>query len=190
MVSNGAGPTNSDAPVTVSVNHAEKPDKFNGLDFKRWQHKLLFYLITLNLARFLIEEVPALKEGEQNAESVSAVEAWNHSNFLCRNYGLNGLADALYNVFCEKKTAKELWESLDRKYKTEDAGAIKFLVSRFLDFKMLDSKPVISQVQELQLIFHDIHAEGMTLSESFQVAAIIEKLPSAWKDFKNYLKHK
>ena len=28
------------------------------------------------------------------------------------------------------------------------------------------------------------------LSEKFQVLAIIEKLPSAWKDFKNYLKHK
>ncbi|KZV20598.1 hypothetical protein F511_21871 [Dorcoceras hygrometricum] len=55
---------------------------------------------------------------------------------------------------------------------------------------MQDSKPIISQVQELQLILHDIHAEGMTLSESFQVAAIIEKLPPSWKDFKNYLKHK
>ncbi|KZV25640.1 hypothetical protein F511_18924, partial [Dorcoceras hygrometricum] len=60
----------------------------------------------------------------------------------------------------------------------------------FLDFKMLDFKPVISQVQELQLILHDIHAEGMNLSESFQVAAIIEKLPPAWKEFKNYLNHK
>ena len=30
----------------------------------------------------------------------------------------------------------------------------------------------------------------MIVSETFQVAAIIEKLPSAWKDFKNYLKHK
>ena len=28
------------------------------------------------------------------------------------------------------------------------------------------------------------------LSETFQVAAIIKKLPPAWKDFKNYLKHK
>ena len=32
--------------------------------------------------------------------------------------------------------------------------------------------------------------KGMMLSETFQVAAIIEKLPPAWKDFKNYLKHK
>ncbi|KZV31625.1 hypothetical protein F511_00429 [Dorcoceras hygrometricum] len=80
-------------------------------------------------------------DGAVNAESVSAVEAWNHSDFLCQNYVLNVLADALYNILCEKKTAKELWESLDRKYKTEDVGAKKFLVGRFLDFKMLDSKP-------------------------------------------------
>ncbi|GJZ32058.1 pol polyprotein [Tanacetum coccineum] len=30
----------------------------------------------------------------------------------------------------------------------------------------------------------------MTVSEAFQVAAIIEKLPPSWVDFKNYLKHK
>ena len=55
---------------------------------------------------------------------------------------------------------------------------------------MVDSKTVISQIQDLQLILHDIHAEGMSLSESFQVAALIEKLPQSWKEFKNYLKHK
>ena len=55
---------------------------------------------------------------------------------------------------------------------------------------MVDSKTVISQVQDLQLILHDIYTEGMSLSESFQVAALIEKLPQRWKEFKNYLKHK
>ncbi|KAK3010910.1 hypothetical protein RJ639_012634 [Escallonia herrerae] len=86
--------------------------------------------------------------------------------------------------------AKALWESLERKYKTEGAGSKKFVVGKFLDFKMVDSKIVISQVQEFQLILHDIHAEGMVLGESFQVAALIEKLPPTWKNFKNYLKHK
>ena len=88
------------------------------------------------------------------------------------------------------KSAKALWNSLDKKYKTEDVGMKKFVVGRFLDYKMTDSKKVINQVQELQLILHEIHAEGMSLSETFQVAAVIEKLPPTWKDFKNYLKHK
>ncbi|XP_073119816.1 uncharacterized protein [Henckelia pumila] len=178
------------AAVPVPNSHRENPEKFTGANFKRWQQKMLFYLTTLNLTRFLSEDAPKLKEGEGDVESVSALEAWNHSDFLCRNYVLNGLADFLYIVYCEKKTAKELWESVDRKYKTEDAGAKNFLVGRFLDFKMVDSKPVISQVQEIQVILHEIHSEGMTLSESFQVAAIVEKLPPTWKDFKNYLKHK
>ena len=60
----------------------------------------------------------------------------------------------------------------------------------FFDYKIVDSKTVVSQVQELQVILHEIYVEGMTLNETFQVTAIIEKLPPAWKDFKNYLKHK
>ncbi|KAL5582045.1 hypothetical protein UlMin_014487 [Ulmus minor] len=81
-------------PVSVLVNHGEKPKKFND---------------------------------EQNIQVVNAVNAWKHSNFLCRNYILNGLTDSLYNVYSDKKMAKELWESLDRKYKSENAGSKKFV---------------------------------------------------------------
>ncbi|GKB13852.1 retrovirus-related pol polyprotein from transposon TNT 1-94 [Tanacetum coccineum] len=186
-------PTGAPATNTVA-NHAERPEKFNGQNFKRWQQKMFFYLTTLGLARFLKETVPQVEppaEGQSsNAQAVQAVEAWKHSDFLCHNYVLNGLIDPLYNVYCKTTTAKELWESLERKYKTEDAGTKKFVVARFLDYKMVDSKNVISQVQDLQVLLHDIHAEGMTLSETFQVAAIIEKLPPSWVEFKNYLKHK
>ena len=196
--SNGSGSTAALAlqlptvvnPPMVSVGHSEKPEKFNGLNFKRWQQKMLFYLTTLNLARFLTEDAPKLPEGETDVQVVNAVDAWKHSDYLCRNYVMNSLHDSLYSVYSAQKTAKALWESLDRKYKTEDAGAKKFVVGRFLDYKMVDSKTVTSQVQEIQVILHEIHAEGMFLSETFQVAAIIEKLPPGWKDFKNYLKHK
>ena len=41
--------------VPISISHGEKPEKFNGLNFKMWQHKILFYFTTLNLARFLTE---------------------------------------------------------------------------------------------------------------------------------------
>ncbi|GJW97442.1 retrovirus-related pol polyprotein from transposon TNT 1-94 [Tanacetum coccineum] len=118
--------------------------RVNGQNFKRWQQKMFFYLTTLGLARFLKETAPQVEppaEGQSsNAQAVQAVEAWKHSDFLCHNYVLNGLIDHLYNVYCKTTTAKELWESLERKYKTEDAGTKKFVVARFLDYKMVDSK--------------------------------------------------
>ncbi|XP_057476852.1 uncharacterized protein LOC130764565 [Actinidia eriantha] len=130
---------------------------------------MLFYLTTLSLARFLKEDAPVVSESETNREVITARDAWGHADFLCRNYVLNGLDNSLYNVYCAKTTAKELWESLEKKYKTEDAGVKKFVVGRFLEYMMVDAKTVISQVQEFQLILHEIHAEGMQLSETFQI---------------------
>lgn len=54
----------------------------------------------------------------------------------------------------------------------------------------MDNKTVVSQVDELQVIIHELHAEGMVINETFQVGSIIEKLPPSWKDFKVHLKHK
>ena len=122
---------------------------------------------TIGLVRFLTEDPPIVSEDETDIQARVAYNAWNDSDYFCRNFVMNCLADSLYNVYSTKKTAKELWESLDKKYKTEDAGAKKYTVGRFLDFKMVDSKTVVSQVQELQLIFHEIHAEGMVINESF-----------------------
>ncbi|CAI9769382.1 unnamed protein product [Fraxinus pennsylvanica] len=161
--------------VTIPVNHGEKSDKFIGLNFKRWQQKMLFYLTTLNLARFLTESALKLKEGEEDVQAVSSLDAWKHSNFLYRNYIMNSLVESLYNLYNTLKTVKEL-ESLDRKNKIGDVGTKKFIVGQFLDYKMVDSKTVISQVQELQVILDKIHAKWMILSETFQVAVIIEKL--------------
>ncbi|XP_072975161.1 uncharacterized protein [Typha angustifolia] len=146
------------APLVPTV-YGEKPEKFYGAEFKRWQQKMLFYLTTLNLAKFLHEDVPELRKEETNRQVVTAVDAWKHADFLCRNYILNGLDNSLYNVYSSVKTSKELWKSLDKKYKTEDAGAKKFVVGKFLEYKMVDTKPVINQVQDLQVIIHEIHAE-------------------------------
>ncbi|XP_019233092.1 PREDICTED: uncharacterized protein LOC109213715 [Nicotiana attenuata] len=192
---------------------AEKPEKFFGMDFKRWQQKMFFYLTTLSLQRFISEDVPVLGEETPDNEQFVVTDAWKHRDFLCKNYILSCLEDGLYNVYSVMETSEELWNALEMKYKREDAGPKKFVAAKFLDFKMVDSKSVITQVQELQVIVHDLLAEGinrinifikdidyiinpefmiagMVINEAFQVATFIEKLPPMWKDFNNYLKHR
>ncbi|KAF3683230.1 putative glucan endo-1,3-beta-glucosidase A-like [Capsicum annuum] len=113
---------------------AEKSKKFSGIDFKRWQQKIFFYLTTLCLQRFTSEDAPEELYSE-----------WSPRQPL--------------QCLSGTKTSKELWGALEQKFKTEDAGIKKFLVARFLDFKIIDSKSVVSQVQELQVITHDLLAE-------------------------------
>ncbi|XP_049348562.1 uncharacterized protein LOC125813121 [Solanum verrucosum] len=145
---------------TASLAPVEKPAKFSGVDFKRWQQKMFFYLTTLSLQRFINENVPVMSDETPAEERFFVTETCTHSNFLCKNYILSGLQDDLYNVYNSLKTSKELWDALEKKYKAEDVGMKKFIVAKFLYYKMID------------------------------MAAIIEKLSPLWKDFKNYLKHK
>ena len=131
--------TPQDSATAIHVNNpmipasqVEKPDKFTGTNFKTWQDKMLFYLTTLNLTKFLKEVALILVEGETDRQSEAAVDAWKHGDFLCRHSILNGLDNTSYNVYSPIQTAKELWESLDKKYKTEDAGLKKPVVGHFL----------------------------------------------------------
>ena len=70
-------------------------------------------------------------------------------------------------MYNNAKTSNELWDILEKKYKTEDAGMKKFIVAKFLDYKMIDCKTVVSQVQELQVIIHDLLAEGINLFNAY-----------------------
>nr|XP_016453948.1 PREDICTED: uncharacterized protein LOC107778248 [Nicotiana tabacum] len=83
-----------------------------------------------------MEDVPMLFDETPETERFLVIEAWQHSHFLCKNYILSGLEDALYNVYSGVETSKELWIALEKKYKTEDARLKKFVATKFLDYKM------------------------------------------------------
>ncbi|XP_070012987.1 uncharacterized protein [Nicotiana sylvestris] len=80
--------------------------------------------------RFIKEDPPVLAEGTPDDERFVVTEAWKHSDFLCKNYILSYLEDSLYNVYSVMETSKALWNVLEKKYKTEDAGLKKFVAAR------------------------------------------------------------
>ncbi|KAL8523273.1 hypothetical protein ACS0TY_013304 [Phlomoides rotata] len=103
--------------------HSEKPEKFSGVasSFKRWQQKMQFYLTTLHLAQFLMEDPLVVDESDTDTARRVAYDQWGHKDFLCRNYVLGGLVDSLYNVYHKARTAKELWNSLESKHLADNA---------------------------------------------------------------------
>ena len=105
---------------------------------------MLFYLTTLNLAHVVKEECPVADGDNIPAEKLNAIDEWKHNEFLCRNYILNSLDDSLYDAYRSYNTAKDLWDSLEIKYKIEDAGSKKFIVGKFLKYQMVDSKTVVN----------------------------------------------
>nr|GEW90910.1 hypothetical protein [Tanacetum cinerariifolium] len=80
-------------------------------------------------------------------------------------------------------------DSLESKYMAEDSSSNKFLVSNFNNYKMVNSRPVIEQYNELLRILGQYTQHSLKMDESNYVSSIIDKLPPSWKDFKHTLRH-
>ena len=71
-------------PVTVPINHGEKLEKFNRTEFKRWQQKILFYLTTQNLVKFLYKDARTLNENEVIGKQLLLQMHGNMQSFCVR----------------------------------------------------------------------------------------------------------
>ncbi|XP_040956095.1 uncharacterized protein [Gossypium hirsutum] len=83
----------------------------------------------------------------------------------------------------------EIWKALEEKYNIEQQGTNKFLMMKYLKFKMLDSIPIMDQVHELQILVSRLHDLKVVIPELLQVEAIISKLPSSWNNYQKKLLH-
>ncbi|XP_072963330.1 uncharacterized protein [Typha angustifolia] len=178
----------SNAALSSMLPH-DKLDRFDGNNYKRWKEKIEFVL-TVMKTRYVIEkECPVLTE-KSTVEEKTAKQKWDEDNVLCRGTILGSLTNHLFDMYSHMKTAKEIWIALENKYKTEDSGNKSYLISNYFDFKMVDNKPILSQVHDLQLIVQQMLSEGISVEEKLQVGAIIAKLPPSWKDYRKSLKRK
>src|ERR1044072_2838318 len=96
----------------------------------------------------------------------------------------------LFDLFFMDKLAKAIWEKFEKKYGADDAGNKKYVTGKWLQFQMVDDKPVTERVHEYENLVADVLKEGMKMCEILQANVLIEKFPPSWSDFRNHLKHK
>nr|GEX80052.1 zinc finger, CCHC-type [Tanacetum cinerariifolium] len=166
----------------------DKLAKFEGQDFRRWQKKMHFILTTLKIVYVLSTTSPVWLENK-TLETTRKRMKWENDDYICRGHILNGMFDSLFDIYQNAESAKTL-ESLESKYMAEDAFSKKFLVSNFMNYKMVDTRPVMEKYHEMLRILGQYTQHNLMMDEAISVAVIIDKLPPSWKEFKHGLKHK
>nr|GFA78642.1 zinc finger, CCHC-type [Tanacetum cinerariifolium] len=89
----------------------DKLVKFEVQDFRRWQKKMHFLLITLKVVYVLSTPSPVWSENE-TLETTRKRMKWKNDNYICRGHILNGMSDSLFDIYQNAESAKALWESL------------------------------------------------------------------------------
>ncbi|KAF8775995.1 hypothetical protein HU200_003996 [Digitaria exilis] len=138
-----------------------------------------------------IMDVAEGKPEQCTSEQGSAFEVKDN---LFRGCILGVIAPHLINPLLKKKTGKEMWDALDAQYGVSDAGSELYLMEQFLDYRMVEDRPVVEQANELHVLAKDLGCcnkeNPCVLPDKFVAGGIISKLPPSWRDFATSLKHR
>ena len=154
---------------------------FNETFFKRWQERVYFIIDVVNLGHILANPKPT-----NDFEDLSK---WENGNKQVRYVILSTLTNKLFDVYCQYKGAKEIWDALTKKYIVE-AGTQKYAIGNFRKFQMTEDSDVSSQIHGYHMLINDLVIEDIKLLEPFVSYYLIEILLDSWKDYKNSMKHK
>ncbi|GKA49104.1 zinc finger, CCHC-type containing protein [Tanacetum coccineum] len=155
-----------------------KLDKFERMDFRRWQKKMHFLLSIMSVVYVLTTPIPEYGGDDATVEQIRKRAKWDNDDYVCRDLILNGMSDSLFDIYQNVESFKEPWDSLEAKYMAEDASSKKFLVSNITKYKMTDSRPVLGQYNELLGILGRFIQHKMNMDEAIQEDLTLGELGS------------
>ncbi|GJX73673.1 zinc finger, CCHC-type containing protein [Tanacetum coccineum] len=121
------------AAMKHMASNFSKLDKFEGVDFRRWQKKMHLLLSSMSVVYVLTTPIPEDGGDDATVEQIRKRTKWDNDDYVCRGLILNGMSNSLFDIYQNVESSKELWDSLEAKYMVEDASSKKFLVSCIID---------------------------------------------------------
>ena len=147
---------------------------------------MIFLLTALKIVYVLDPNLPTIPSPRpEDSDSVKAERIKRGDDELvCRGYIMNYLTDRLYDLYRNLTSPREIWTTLETKYKNEKKGTDKFLALRYFEFVMTDNMPIMDQVHELQILVSKLAELEIKIPDSLQVGAILSKLPPTWNEYR------
>ncbi|KAG8364512.1 hypothetical protein BUALT_Bualt18G0004900 [Buddleja alternifolia] len=136
-----------------------KIEIFEGNHFKRWQERVYSTLDVHGVAFILNEQKP--NDGAPN------INVWTYANKVSRHTILSTLSNELFDVYCPYKEARQIWESLVKKFTAEDAGQQKFAIGNYYHWQLTDEKEIKAQITEYYKLVEDLKSENIILPDEF-----------------------
>ena len=149
---------------------AMKPERFAGGNFRRWQTRVKFWLMSMELW-WVVHPVMSFM-----VEQTAAFAGDSDKTLGCI---LSLLSDQLYDLYMDYTNPTELWDALERKFTVSEGGRLLYTCEQFYDFSVDAAKSIVAQAHEMLLLVGEIASLGCPLPDRFVAAGIIAKLPAS-----------
>ncbi|KAK8609372.1 hypothetical protein V6N13_061821 [Hibiscus sabdariffa] len=139
-----------------------KLDALDGFNYRRWSQRIMIFFEQLDLDHVLLNPVPIFPvtttpmsldadavttevDGEPDAVAAAvavtaaataavAAEKYAKDNKTVRGHLLSHMSNKLFDMFHKERSAKVIWDTLEKKYGADDADIKKYVVGEWLRF--------------------------------------------------------
>ena len=144
-------------------------EKFSGSNFSLWKLKMKAILRKDNCLP-AIEGRPADITDEKWKEMDDNAVASLHL----------AMADSVLSSIAEKKTAKEIWDTLIQLYEVKSLHSRIFLKRRLYTLRMSESTSVPDHINNLNTLFAQLSASDFTIVENERAELLLQSLPDSY----------
>ncbi|KAK4381929.1 hypothetical protein Sango_2920000 [Sesamum angolense] len=162
--------------ISKALPDLSKLEPLDGTNYKRWSQKLLIFFEQHDVHYVLFTTPP---ECDVHTET---------SSVTLTPVTYEGAGNVKVKYDRHNKT--EIWNTLETRYRGDDARRKKYVVGKWLQFHMTDDKPIMDQVHEYENLVADVLSEGMKMCDVLQANVLLETFPPSWSEYRNHLKHK
>ena len=114
-----------------------KPNKFTGVNFKRWQKRAQLWLTAMGVF-WVVGNPPTLPLGSEKE-----VQEFTVATTIFVGCVPSVLSDHLCDVYMNIKSATKLWETLEHKFGAIVARHELYVMEKYHDFKMVENRSVM-----------------------------------------------
>ncbi|XP_038903587.1 uncharacterized protein LOC120090143 [Benincasa hispida] len=82
----------------IMTSNLNRPFRFEGVNFKWWKQKTLFFLIVKKVADKCTRDKPIIPLEEPTEQQIKEAANWEEKDFLCKNFILNSLTDDFMTI--------------------------------------------------------------------------------------------
>jgi hypothetical protein len=155
----------------------------DGTNFSDWSEQVQFYLGLWDRDLALRIERPPTITDSSSIEEKAIYKTWEQSNRLSIMLMQTKIADNIKSTLPECDSAKELFQTLEERFRSVDNSLTRTLMDELTTMKFDGTREMHEHIIEMANLTTKLKALGMNVNELFLVQWILSSLPPQYESF-------
>lgn len=160
---------------------------FDGKNFTQWKVRILALLEEFGVSEVIYEEAPASSSSsrakkDKDRDSDREIDDWKKKNTKAKSILIQHVADSHLSYVADKRTAREIWETLVTNFQRKSIVSQVFLRKKLISMKLKENTDLTAHFVAFDEIINQLRIAGGKINEIDTIVHLFITLPPSYNN--------